>query len=236
MNYENKYLKYKKKYLMLKNQKGGIFKITDIFGPKSNPIIDRIKFYGYKYNEDGTPQVNRGDLVLEYQREDENGRPIDDGKLNYIKYDKIDDLFPKGGSDFFNDHEPSLNDLKKFVDENKSYLKKDSRWTYGLNKYLADIDKWFNETKKSYILDERIGPDEKLTYSFLEQAIKKEKEKDIESTNTTEYDNINDGYKEFNSLKTLLKLYYELKYEEAITPGGVLYKEAEEDFENNQNK
>ena len=60
-------------------------------------------------------------------------------------------------------------------------------------------------------------------------------QKDIESTNTNEYDNINDGYKEFNSLKTLLKLYYELKYEEAIKPGGQLYKEAKEDFENNQN-
>ena len=104
MNYEQKYLKYKNKYLQLKTMIGGfIFKIDEIVTNKQNNKIGKIikvtdtnqpdniynemnVIYDIQYN-DGTTEINvkstdilSGDLINDYKKKDDDNN----NKIEYI--------------------------------------------------------------------------------------------------------------------------------------------------------
>lgn len=144
---------------------------------------------------------------------------------------------PMVPEDFIN-KEPSLNDLKQFIEDYSSILNENIDLTLGVNGYIKDsTQSWSNG--KYYLLGQLpLLPSEPISSKILYEAIEIEERKFKEYGGPCHQAEVWSSQKHnewFKSIKYLIIAYYDIKMEEYYEPGkGEGYIKAKEHFENIQ--
>ena len=158
--------------------------------------------------------------------------------LKTISLTEMKSDIPMIPEEFIN-NEPSLDDLKQFVEEYSDLLKDHDELKVGLKGYIDDSkETWSKGTY--YLLGQlKLLPSERLSNTILSKAVDIEEQRFKEYGGPSHQAEVWSMQKHddwFKSIKNLIAVYYHVKIEEYYAPGGQEYIKAKKRFEEMQKK